>query len=105
MKIYQQRRDLFCKLLKRELGNRIEFETPIGGMAVWVKLNTKFSWASVSKVAKKYNLEIGDWQRYDSAALDHNSIRMGFASYTNEEIYELIHRFKKTMEEIDGKTK
>ena len=99
MKIYQQRRNLFCKLLKDELGSCIEFDTPIGGMAVWAKLNSKYSWATVAEVAKKHNLEIGNWQRYDSAKLGHNCIRIGFASYNEAEIQELIHRFKKTMEE------
>lgn len=100
MKIYKQRRDLFCKLLKNELGNFFQFETPKGGMAVWVKLNRNYSWETISKAAKKYQLEIGDWQRYDATNSNHNCIRIGFASYTIEEIYELINRFKKIFDEI-----
>ena len=38
VKIYKQRRDLFCELLQKELGDLVEFEVPIGGMAVWSKL-------------------------------------------------------------------
>ena len=68
-------------------------------LAVWAKLNSKYSWATVAEVAKKHNLEIGNWQRYDSAKLGHNCIRIGFASYNEAEIQELIHRFKKTIEE------
>ncbi|MBJ2173049.1 PLP-dependent aminotransferase family protein [Aureibaculum sp. A20] len=99
MKINQQRRNLFCKLLKEELGSCITFDTPIGGMAVWAKLNSNYSWATVAEVAKKNQLEIGNWQRYDSAKLGHNCIRIGFASYNAGEIQELIRRLKKTMEE------
>jgi len=100
MKIYQQRRDLFCKLLKDELTSFIEFDIPIGGMAVWAKLNPNYAWSTVAEVARKYKLEIGKWQRYDRAKFGHNCIRMGFASYNQEEIYELINRLKKTLEEI-----
>lgn len=104
MKIYKQRRDLFCTLLKNELGDFFEFEIPKGGMAVWAKLHLDYSWFTVSKVAKKHKLEIGAWQRYDIANLGHNYIRIGFASYNEEEMYELIRRLKKTIFEVN-KTK
>ena len=100
MKVYKQRRDLFCTLLREELGSFFEFETPKGGMAVWTKLHLDYSWKQVSDVARKYNLEIGDWQAYDNANLGHNSIRIGFAAHNEEEIYELISRLKQTMNDI-----
>lgn len=100
MKIYKQRRDLFCHLLKDELGNFFQFDPPKGGMAVWVKLNSNYSWATVAEIARKHKLEIGNWQRYDRTKLEHNYIRIGFAAYNREEIHELINRLKKTMEEI-----
>jgi len=100
MKIYKERRDLFCLLLKKELGEYLDFEIPKGGMAIWIKLNQKFSWSEVSKVARNNKLEIGNWQRYDLAKTGHNSIRMGFASYRNEEIHELIKRLSKTFKSL-----
>jgi len=100
MKIYKQRRDLFCKLLKDELGEFFEFEIPKGGMAVWTKLNPKYSWDRFSEVAKTYNLEIGDWKQYDNANLKHNYIRIGFAAHNEDEIYELISRLKSTVSEF-----
>ncbi len=101
MRIYKQRRDLFCKLLKDELGDFFQFETPKGGMAVWARLNSNYSWETVSEVARKYQLEIGDWQRYDGAKLGHNHMRIGFAAYDEEEIRELINRLKKTIHDIE----
>ncbi len=100
MKIYKQRRDLFCKLLNDELGGFFQFETPKGGMAVWTKLHPDYSWATISKAARKHGLEIGEWWQYDAAKLGHNSIRIGFASYNDEEIYELINRLKHTVNSI-----
>ncbi len=101
MKIYKQRRDLFCKLMKDELGEVFQFEIPKGGMAVWTKLNSSYSWETISEVARRHQLEIGGWQSYDSAKLGHNCIRIGFAAYDEEETYELIDRFKKTIDEIE----
>lgn len=101
IKTYKQRRDLFCKLLKDELGNFFQFGIPKGGMAVWVKLSSKYSWARVAEVAEKYQLDIRNWQCYDRAQLGHNAIRMGFGRYNNEEIHEFIYRLKKTMSHIE----
>ncbi|MFK7811859.1 MAG: PLP-dependent aminotransferase family protein [Maribacter sp.] len=100
MKIYKSRCDLFCKLLEEECGSIFQFEIPKGGMAIWVKLKPEYSWKTISEVARKYKLEIGNWQRYDMAKLGHNCIRIGFAAYNEEEIYNLISRLKNTIEEI-----
>ena len=100
MKIYKQRRDLFCELLDNELKGIFQFEIPKGGMAVWVKLNPKYSWKTISEVARKHKLEIGDWQRYDRAGQEHNCMRIGFAAYNSAEIHELINRFKGAIDDI-----
>lgn len=103
LRVYQQRRDLFCKLLKEELGDYFSFETPKGGMAIWVQLNKGYTWKQVQEEAKKHNLEVGDYTRYDMAKTNHNSMRVGFASYTENEIYELLSRLKITMNSITKK--
>ena len=100
MKIYKFRRDLFCQLLKEHFYDIFDFKIPKGGMAVWAKLNKKYSWEKVSEVTRNYQLEIGDWERYDNAKQHHNGIRIGFATYDEKEIYELINRFRKTFAEI-----
>ena len=100
MKVYKQRRDLFCTLLKDELGDFFEFEIPKGGMAVWAKLHSNYTWSKVSEIARKHKLEIGTWERYDIANFGHNCIRMGFASHNEEEMYELVFRLKKTLNEV-----
>lgn len=104
IKVYKNRRDLFCSLLKKELSNFLKFKIPKGGMAVWVTLSKNYSWNTVSEIAKKHFLEIGDWQRYDYSNCNHNSIRMGFATYTDDEIFLLIEKLKLTMNEIKANT-
>lgn len=100
LRIYETRRDLFCTLLKEELGDFFSFEIPKGGMAVWVTLDKKYTWSTVSEMAKKHELTIGNYQRYDRSNSEHNSIRIGFATYNEEEIYSLIGKLKKTMLEV-----
>ncbi|MFK7834482.1 MAG: hypothetical protein AB8B52_14500 [Winogradskyella sp.] len=69
-------------------------------MTVWSTLNPKQSWDRFSEVAKTYNLDIGDWKQYDNANLEHTYIRIGFAAHNDEEIYELINRLKKTVDDV-----
>lgn len=105
LKVYEKRRDLFCKLLTEELSTYFNFDIPKGGMAVWLRLNKKYSWEEVSIVARKYKLEIGETIRYDLAKKNHNGIRIGFATFNREELHELIKRMKFTMKEVVEKEK
>ncbi|CAM1340569.1 MocR-like pyridoxine biosynthesis transcription factor PdxR [Tenacibaculum aestuarii] len=103
LKVYLQRRDLFCKLLQTELGDFFQFKIPKGGMAIWLQLHQKYSWEEVAIEAKKHQLEIGEWQRYDLANKKHNAIRVGFASYNKEEIVLLIDKLKNTLISLKNK--
>ncbi|SNR15376.1 MocR-like pyridoxine biosynthesis transcription factor PdxR [Tenacibaculum jejuense] len=96
-KVYEKRRDLFCDLLREELNEYFSFKKPKGGMAVWLTLNKKYTWLEVTRAARKYKLEIGNFSRYDMAKTNHNAIRMGFARFNVAELHELIKRMKLTM--------
>ena len=78
MKVYKRRRDLFCELLNEEFSGFFKFEIPKGGMAVWVKLNSNYSWKQISEIAKTHKLEIGDWKQYDRNNMEHNYFRIWF---------------------------
>ncbi|CAL2075536.1 PLP-dependent aminotransferase family protein [Tenacibaculum sp. 190524A05c] len=101
IKVYKARRDLFCELLSNELSNFFEFEIPKGGMAVWLHLKEPYQWKAVAKTGRKHKLEIGDYERYDSANTNHNCIRVGFASFNEIEIKEFIVRLKLTMRNLE----
>ena len=40
---------------------------------------------------------IGDWFRYDPQNIGHNAIRLGFASYNEDEIRELVIKLTNAM--------
>lgn len=94
MKIYEERRTYFCQLLERHLSSYLTFVYPQGGMAVWLTLKNGLTWEMVTTHALDYGIEFGEWQRYDYAQNNHQSIRMGFANYTKEEISNLISQLK-----------
>ncbi|MEE9363459.1 MAG: PLP-dependent aminotransferase family protein [Cellulophaga sp.] len=97
LKIYRTRRDLFCTLLEKELSEYFSFETPKGGLAIWLVLNKKYDWELVAKEALKYKLDVGNWKKYCNDSNNHNALRIGFATYNEEEIIELVGKLKTTM--------
>lgn len=101
VKVYRNRRDLFVKHL-RELDEYFDFDIPNGGMAFWLRLKSPYTWQKVATTARKHQLEIGEWQRYDIAQIGHNAIRMGFASYDEREIVVLFEKLKKTMSDLNN---
>lgn len=101
MKLYKKRRDLFCGELKKRLHKYIDFTIPKGGMAVWVVLSKKYTWEQVAKEAEKQKLVFGNVTRYDLMRTNHNAIRIGFASYNESEILDLITKLEITMHQLE----
>jgi GntR family transcriptional regulator/MocR family aminotransferase len=97
VKLYHQRRDKFCELLKEQLSDKISFEVPDGGMAVWVKFNKKYSLPAVSAKASREGLYLSDGTFYNSEGVNYNSVRMGFASLNDKEITEVVKILTKIM--------
>lgn len=97
LKLYKERRDHFCALLKEELPTQVSFEIPRGGMAIWLKLNGGLKWKDVATEGLKHGILIENWAKYDRALANHNSIRVGFASMTELEAKELIKRLKESI--------
>jgi len=78
VKIYHERRDHFCALLKDKLGNRITFKVPDGGMSVWTTfVDTDLK--QVAAKAEKRGLTMSDGRLYNLVK-NYNATRLGFAS-------------------------
>lgn len=103
LKIYRARRDLFCSLLQEKLSDYLDFTTPEGGMAVWVKLHKKYDWEKIRKEASKHGVKLVDyrWDTEDTVDTAHNGMRMGFASLTPDEIQKVIDRLETTMKALE----
>jgi GntR family transcriptional regulator/MocR family aminotransferase len=91
VKIYHERRDHFCALLKDKLGDRVSFKIPDGGMSVWAT----FIDADVKEIsgkAAKRGLTMSDGRVY-SLNKNYNSTRLGFASLNlkeQEKVMEIL---------------
>lgn len=97
VKLYHERRDLFCDLLEKQLGNKITFKKPDGGMAVWVQFAKKYSLPQISALAATKGLLMKDGSFYNSAGTHYNALRMGFASLDKEEMTKAVAILAQTM--------
>lgn len=89
VKIYRQRRDQFCNLLKAKLGDHVSFDIPDGGMSVWAKFRD-VNLKKVSREAYKKGLVISNGEEYNTYTQNYNSARMGFASLDSGEQQEAV---------------
>lgn len=94
LKIYKQRRDLFCELLKSEFSEEIIFKIPEGGLAVWSNFNEKIDLIKMSGEALKKGLFIDDGVFYKNESFSSNGIRMGFASLEEKEMIKAFEILK-----------
>ncbi|MCU0470308.1 MAG: PLP-dependent aminotransferase family protein [Arcicella sp.] len=86
LKTYRERRDFACELLKRELGDMIDFKIPDGGMAIWAKFDDKISLETLSEKVGKKGLYLSNGLAYPNL----NACRMGFASMNFREMEEAV---------------
>jgi GntR family transcriptional regulator/MocR family aminotransferase len=90
LKMYKQRRNLFCEVLKTDFNEVIKFKTPEGGLAVWADFDKKIDLIKMSEDALKKGLYIDDGNFYKNESFSTNALRMGFASINENEIAEAL---------------
>jgi GntR family transcriptional regulator/MocR family aminotransferase len=97
LRVYRQRRDLFCKLLQTELPDRLSFEIPDGGMAVWTVFDKRINLADLSSKAFKHDLYFSNGMSHHrnytngmDQKLREQGTRLGFASSTEAELWRCI---------------
>jgi GntR family transcriptional regulator/MocR family aminotransferase len=95
LKIYKQRRNLFCDILKSDFNDVMEFRIPEGGLAVWCTFDKKIDLVKMSEDALKKGLHIANGTYYNNESIFTNGLRLGFASLKENEMVEALGILKK----------
>ncbi len=90
LKVYKQRRNLFCEILKSDFNEVIEFSIPEGGLAVWANFDKKIDLIKMSEEALKKGIDIDNGNFYKNESFVTNALRMGFASLKENEMAEVL---------------
>lgn len=90
VKLYKARRDLFCDLMVKEIGEMVKFNKPLGGMAIWTTFNDPYKLSELSRKLDVQGIYLNDGSRYNTAGIVLNSLRIGFASMNEKEMRTFI---------------
>jgi GntR family transcriptional regulator/MocR family aminotransferase len=99
-KIYHERRDMFCRLLREQLGDHVSFKIPDGGFAVWLQYLGGLNAGDISQKANQMGLTISNGEDYFSQSVNTQFIRMGFASLDPKEIEEGVEILSKAIRKL-----
>ncbi|GAC1397159.1 MAG: PLP-dependent aminotransferase family protein [Sediminibacterium sp.] len=98
VKIYRERRDHFCSLLKDKLGDQVSFKIPDGGMSVWTRF-PHIELKKISEQAARKGLVINDGSIYNTT-VNLNASRLGFASLDLKEQDKAITLLAKCVKQL-----
>ena len=100
LKIYRQRRNSFCEMLKADFNNMIQFQIPEGGLGVWANFDPKIDLAKMAEEALRKGLYIGNGSYYHNESFSANAQRLGFASLHETEMAEALGILKKVIYKV-----
>ncbi len=92
LRIYERRRECLAESLSRELGSRIEFSLPPGGLALWVNFAPDLDVAALETAGLPQGVGITPGQAFASNGDKTNGVRLGFGSMDEAELQEAVRR-------------
>ncbi|WP_234733561.1 aminotransferase-like domain-containing protein [Tellurirhabdus bombi] len=95
LRMYEARRDYFCALLADELGDRVQFTRPDGGLAVWAAFDPAIPLTQLAEAAQREGLFFANGQAHNPPGKSLNSTRLGFASSSETELAQSVAIIKR----------
>lgn len=95
LKIYNERRNILIGLLKNELEGFVNFDSPNGGLAIWLRLNEGVEINKLVHNASLEKLKILPASLFSESEVNNNGIRLGFGSLNSNELTAGVHRLKR----------
>jgi len=95
LKVYSERRNVLIQLLQNELGQYVSFDSPNGGLAIWLRLNEGIDVNALVKKALLEKVRILPAPMFSELPIDNHAIRLGFGSLNAAELATGIQRLKR----------
>ncbi|MEO8088062.1 MAG: PLP-dependent aminotransferase family protein [Bacteroidota bacterium] len=101
LRVYRERRDFMCSVLKEELGNFVEFMIPEGGLSIWTKFTKRIPVPALSEKLFKKEVALSPGLLHNvSARTVLNSTRMGFGWMDLKESEKALGILKDTLKKM-----
>jgi GntR family transcriptional regulator/MocR family aminotransferase len=85
-------RDTLVEALRKHLGDRLSFDVPAGGIALWVHANDGIDVDEWASTAMRQGVVVVTGRTYALDGYPHPFLRLGFASLNNGELQEGVRR-------------
>lgn len=95
LKVYNERRNVLIDLLQKELGEFVSFDSPNGGLAIWLRLNDDIDVNKLVQKALFEKVRILPAPLFSESPIVINAIRLGFGSLNTAELTTGIQRLKR----------
>lgn len=99
--IYKERRNFLASLLNTHLKDYLNFSLPTGGLAFWTQWNSSVNLMKLREYCLKEDLLIPKSLLYQTHNL--SAMRLGFGSFTTEEMEEIIYKIKSALSRLEKK--
>ncbi len=96
--VYKQRRDHLCKLLELYFKTIANWETPTGGLAIWLHFEPRISLAELAQKTKENNLFLPKTILYQNK--DVCAIRLGFGHLNEDDMEIVIKKLKASYDDV-----
>jgi len=93
-RVYEERRDLLARTLRKHLGGAVELDLPMGGMALWLRVSAGLDVDVWSEQALARGVVIQTGKRYAFDGRARPFFRAGFAALDESEIKEGVSRLR-----------
>ena len=101
LKIYRERRDFMCSMLKEKLADIITFKIPQGGLSVWAEYDKSIPVPELSERLFKKEIILSPGRLHDaSAGRKLNSTRMGFGWMNLREAEKAVNILYETIQKM-----
>lgn len=98
LKVYRERRDLFCEILDTHFKDMMHFQKPMGGLALWGTWHHRFSLLQLAGLCEKDDLFIPKNLLYQNHKL--SATRLGFGHLNETEIEQALTILKRNVLKI-----
>ena len=99
VRIYAERRECLAAALERELGPKIEFSLPQGGLALWVNFAPEVNLAALAASGLRHGVGLTPGQAFASNGEKIQGVRLGFGCMNEAELVEAVRRLKQALDE------
>jgi GntR family transcriptional regulator/MocR family aminotransferase len=100
MRAYGERREVFADALRTTMGERVSFDLPDGGLALWVRFAAGIDPDRLATAARARRVAFTPGSSFAMQPMAVGAARLGFASLTPTELVQAVRRLATAMGDL-----